>query len=66
MIVAIPRILGNGKKFGLLEALDAMILGFGLGSLGSALLLRPVVPKFSGEIVAVSYTHLTLPTKRIV
>jgi len=52
MIVAIPRILGNGKKFGLLEALDAMILGFGLGSLGSALLLRPVVPKFSGEIVA--------------
>lgn len=65
MIVAIPRILGNSNKFGLLETLDAIILGLGLSSLGSAFLLRPVLPKFSGDIVTTFFAIL-FPTGDVV
>ena len=36
------------------------------GSLSSADVTRPEAPQFPEGLEAVSYTHLTLPTKRIV
>lgn len=56
--VGLPRALRNKPKFGTVELLDSAILGLGLSSIGSALLIAPVVPHFAGNIVKTFFAVL--------
>lgn len=47
--VGIPRALMTREPLGSIELLDAAILGLGLGSLGTAFLMRPALPHFAGN-----------------
>ena len=47
--VGIPRALLTRDRFGSVELLDAAIVGLGLGSLGTAFLIRPALPHFAGN-----------------
>ena len=49
LFVAIPRSLVTLVRFGVVEVLDSTIVGLGLTSLGTAFLIRPALPHFSGN-----------------
>jgi len=52
LFLAIPKILGSGPNFGIVEFLDSTILVLGLGAMGSAFLLNPLLPSFGGDIAS--------------
>lgn len=47
--LAISRTIRQGEKLGWLEIVDATILGIGLSAVGSAFLIDPILPRFSGD-----------------
>ncbi len=47
--IGIPRALLTRERLEAVELLDAAILGLGLGSLGTAFLMRPALPHFAGN-----------------
>jgi len=49
-ILGLPRLIATSRKFTLLEIFDASIIGLGLSTLGTTLLLKPVLPHFGGEL----------------
>lgn len=50
MLLGIPQFLGIHNTHKLLDTLDALIVSLGLTSLGTALVLEPVLPHFNGEL----------------
>jgi len=50
VVISLPRLLIASKKLKLLELVDASIVGLGLGTLGSAIFLKPLMPHFGGNI----------------
>lgn len=51
VIISLPRLLAGKKDLKLLEIVDATIFGLGLSTLGTAFLLKPVIPRFDGQVV---------------
>jgi diguanylate cyclase (GGDEF)-like protein len=49
-IISLPRLLVASRKLNILELIDASIVGLGLGTLGSALFMEPLLPHFDGDI----------------
>ena len=49
-IIGLPRLLAVNRKLSLIELVDSSIFGLGLSTLGSALVLKPVLPHFDGNI----------------
>jgi len=58
-IIGISRLISPSRKLSLLEIFDSSIFGLGLSTLGTALLLKPLLPHFGGDtrsgFFAVSY-----------
>ena len=50
LFIAIPRLLLQKIRFGLVEILDSAILCLGLSSVGAAFVLEPVLPHFGGDV----------------
>ncbi len=49
-LISLPRLLVASRKLRLLEIIDASIVGLGLGTLGSAVFLKPLLPHFGGDL----------------
>jgi diguanylate cyclase (GGDEF)-like protein len=49
-VISLPRLLIASRKLKLLELVDASIVGLGLGTLGSAVFLKPLLPRFGGHL----------------
>jgi diguanylate cyclase (GGDEF)-like protein len=49
-IIGLPRLLAAQRKLSVIELVDASIFGLGLSTLGSALVVKPVLPHFDGHI----------------
>ena len=49
-IIGLPRLLSAQRKLSVIELVDSSIFGLGLSTLGSALLIKPVLPHFDGNI----------------
>jgi len=49
-IIGLPRLLAASRKLRLIEIVDSSIFGLGLTTLGSALVIKPVLPHFDGNI----------------
>jgi hypothetical protein len=49
-IVGLPRLLAANRKLTVIELVDSSIFGLGLGTLCSALVAKPVLPHFDGNI----------------
>ena len=49
-IISLPRLLVASRRLQMLELIDASIVGLGLGTLGSALFIKPLLPHFAGDI----------------
>ena len=49
-VISLPRLLIAARKLKLLELFDASIVGLGLGTLGSAVFLKPLLPSFGGDL----------------
>jgi len=50
-IIGLPRLLAANRKLKLLEVVDSSIFGLGLTTLGSALVIKPVLPHFDRNLV---------------
>lgn len=48
-LIAIPRLLAANRKLSLIELVDSSIFGLGLTAVGSALVIKPVMPLFDGS-----------------
>ena len=49
-MIGLPRLLAVNRKLSLLEMVDSAIFGLGLTTLGSALVVKPVLPHFNGNL----------------
>jgi diguanylate cyclase (GGDEF)-like protein len=49
-IIGLPRLLATNRKISVIELVDSSIFGLGLSTLGSALIAKPLVPHFDGNI----------------
>jgi diguanylate cyclase len=49
-LIAIPRLLAANRKLSLIELVDSSIFGLGLTTVGSALVVNPIMPIFDGSI----------------
>jgi diguanylate cyclase (GGDEF)-like protein len=49
-VISLPRLLVASRKLNILELIDASIVGLGLGTLGSASFIKPLLPHFDGDI----------------
>jgi len=49
-IIGLPRLLSAQRKLSVIELVDSSIFGLGLSTLGSALVIKPVLPHFDGNI----------------
>ena len=54
-IIGLPRLLAVNRKLSLIEIVDSSIFGLGLTTLGSAIVIRPVLP--------LSLIHISEPTR---
>ena len=48
-MIGLPRLLAIKQKLSLIELVDSSIFGLGLTTLGSALIIKPVLPHFDGN-----------------
>jgi diguanylate cyclase (GGDEF)-like protein len=48
-MIGLPRLLAIKQKLSLIELVDSTIFGLGLTTLGSALIIKPVLPHFDGN-----------------
>jgi diguanylate cyclase (GGDEF)-like protein len=49
-IIALPRLIYPTKRSTVLELFDSSIVGLGLSTLGTAIILQPVLPHFDGDL----------------
>ena len=49
-IIGLPRLLAANRKLSVIELVDSSIFGLGLSTLGSALVAKPLLPHFGGNI----------------
>jgi len=49
-MIGLPRLLAVSRKLSLIELVDSSIFGLGLTTLGSALIIKPVLPHFGGDM----------------
>ncbi len=49
-IIALPRLIYPTKRSTVLELFDSSIVGLGLSTLGTAVILQPVLPHFDGDL----------------
>jgi len=49
-MIGLPRLLAANRKLSLLELVDSTIFALGLTTLGSALIVKPVLPHFEGDV----------------
>ena len=49
-IIGLSRLLAAQRKLSLIELVDSSIFGLGLSTLGSTLVLKPVLPHFDGNL----------------
>jgi hypothetical protein len=49
-MIGLPRLLAVNSKLSLIELVDSSIFGLGLTTLGSALIVKPVLPHFDGNV----------------
>ena len=49
-IIGLPRLLAASRKLSVIELVDSSIFGLGLSTLGSALVAKPLLPHFAGNI----------------
>ena len=49
-LISFPRLLKASRKLKVLELVDASIVGLGLGTLATAILMKPLIPHFDGNI----------------
>ncbi|CAN2221649.1 GGDEF domain [Candidatus Nanopelagicaceae bacterium] len=49
-VISFPRLLIASRKLSILELIDASIVGLGLGTLGSAIFLKPLMTHFGGNL----------------
>jgi diguanylate cyclase (GGDEF)-like protein len=49
-IIGLPRLLAASRKLSIIELVDSSIFGLGLSTLGSALVAKPLLPHFAGNI----------------
>ncbi len=47
-LLGLPRLISSSRKFSLLEIFDAFIIGLGLSTLGTTIILNQVLPHFKG------------------
>jgi diguanylate cyclase (GGDEF)-like protein len=64
-MIAFPRLLAANRKLALIELVDSSIFGLGLTALGSALVIKPVLPIFDGNI-SESFFALVYPIADLV
>lgn len=57
-ILGLPRLISPSRKFTLLEIFDASIFGLGLSTLGTTLVLKPVLPHFNGDFAQTFFAIL--------
>lgn len=57
-ILGLPRLISPNRKFALLEIFDASIFGLGLSTLGTTLVLKPVLPHFNGDFAQTFFAIL--------
>jgi diguanylate cyclase (GGDEF)-like protein len=50
VMIGLPRLLSFNRKLSLIELVDASIFSLGLTTLASALVIKPVLPHFNGDI----------------
>ena len=55
-LIGLPRISSPKKKLSSLEIMDASIIGLGLSSLVTAFLIKPVLPRFNGDLVSTFFS----------
>lgn len=55
-LIGLPRISSPIKKLSFLEIMDASIIGLGLSSLVTAFLIKPVLPRFNGDLVSTFFS----------
>ncbi len=55
-LIGLPRISSPKKKLSSLEVMDASIIGLGLSSLVTAFLIKPVLPRFNGDLVSTFFS----------
>jgi diguanylate cyclase (GGDEF)-like protein len=48
--IALPRLLSQRSRISAIEILDSTIIALGLGSLGTALFVGPVLPRLNGDM----------------
>ena len=48
--IALPRLLSQRSRISAVEILDSTIIALGLGSLGTALFVGPVLPRLNGDM----------------
>ena len=49
-MIGLPRLLAVNRKLSLIEIVDSSIFGLGLTTLGSALIVKPILPHFAGNM----------------
>ena len=49
-VIALPRLINPSKDLSVLEIFDASIVGLGISTLGTSLVLNPVLPHFGGKL----------------
>lgn len=49
-VISLPRLLITSRRLQILELIDASIVGLGLGTLGSAIFIKPLLPHFKGDL----------------
>ena len=49
-IIGLPRLLAASRKLSVIELVDSSIFGLGLSTLGSALVAKPLLPHFNGNV----------------
>jgi diguanylate cyclase (GGDEF)-like protein len=49
-MIGLPRLLAANSKLSLVELVDSSIFGLGLTTLGSALIVKPLLPHFDGNV----------------
>lgn len=56
--IGLTHALRARRKLGSVEILDATILGIGLGALGTAFLISPILPRFDGDVMRTFFAVL--------
>jgi diguanylate cyclase (GGDEF)-like protein len=59
-MIGLPRLLAVNRKLSLIELVDSTIFALGLTTLGSALVIKPLLPHFEGK-VSETFFAITYP-----